>query len=193
MRKLLLTPVLLLLAPAAQAHTGDAAGGLLSGALHPLTGIDHLLAMVMVGLWATLLAREEPKSSWLMPVTFLAAMAAGAALAVAGVSLPAYERAITGSVVVLGLILLAMMRVTLPVAMVLTGAFALVHGFAHGTELPLSISPLQTATGMLLATAALHATGVMAGTVLVRRRATLALQVFGALAALAGLGLAAAA
>jgi urease accessory protein len=193
MRKSLLVLPMLVLAPAAHAHTVDDGGGLLSAMLHPLTGIDHLLAMVMVGLWATLLAREEPKSSWLVPVTFLAAMAAGAALAVAGVSLPAYERAITGSVVVLGLILLAMMRVTLPVAMVLTGAFALVHGFAHGTELPLGISPLQTTTGMLLASAALHATGVMAGTVLLRRRATLALQVFGALAALAGLGLAAAA
>jgi urease accessory protein len=190
-RSLLALPLLLLLAPAAQAHTGHD-GGLLSAALHPFTGVDHLLAMVMVGLWAALLAPEDGKSIWLLPAAFLVAMAAGAGLAAAGVPVPAYERAITGSVVVLGLILLAVMRVKLPAATILIATFALVHGYAHGTELPLATSPLQTTVGMLVATAMLHAAGVAIGTVAIRRGATLAMQSFGALAALAGLALAAA-
>lgn len=158
-------PVLALAAlvasPAAFAHVdGGAAGGFVSGLLHPVLGLDHLVAMVAVGLWGAFLGRP---AIWLLPVVFPAVMAAGGALGIAGVPLPGIELGIAGSGVLLGLAVAFGVRAPLPVAAVLVGAFGLFHGHAHGTELPVAAGPLAYAAGFVLSTGALHLAGIGLG------------------------------
>jgi urease accessory protein len=153
--------VLLALTGAAAAHTGHGeTSGFTHGFMHPVGGLDHVLAMVAVGLYASLLGG---RALWLVPVTFVTVMALGGALGVAGYALPYTEIGIALSVVVLGLAVA--LRISLPVlaAMALAGIFAIFHGHAHGAEMPQDLSGYEYAAGFLLATALLHGTGIAAG------------------------------
>ena len=126
--------VLLLAAPPAFAHSVEGmGGGLGAGLLHPLTGPDHLLAMVSVGIWG---AELGAPAIWLFPVAFPLMMATGAVFGIIGVPLPATELLIALSVTVLGAMVALAQRLPLWVAALIIGVFALAHGHAHGVELP---------------------------------------------------------
>ncbi len=147
----------LLLAPAAAfAHPGHDASGLMSGIAHPLTGLDHLLAMLAVGLWA---AQQQGKARWALPLTFVGTLLVGGLLGFAGIQVPLMETGIAGSVLALGLLVAVAARLPMAVATTLTAVFGLAHGVAHGLELPQLASPVAYAVGFVVATAALHAAG----------------------------------
>ena len=151
----------ILTATAAQAHTGEGvAGGFVSGFLHPLFGWDHVVAMVAVGLWGAVLGLP---ALWLLPVVFPVVMAMGGALGVAGVPLAAVETGIALSGVVLGLLVAFAVRAPLWVAAVVVGAFAIFHGHAHGTELPVAADPVAYAAGFVISTGLLHLAGIAIG------------------------------
>lgn len=157
---------LLALATPVLAHPGhDPAAGLLHGFAHPFTGLDHLLAMTAAGLYA---ARQGGRALWLVPLSFVAMMAAGGAMAMAGIGLPFVETGIGVSVVALGAGVA--LRWTMPTvaAMAVAGLFALFHGHAHGSEMALTANGLDYAAGFLLATTTLHAIGIAAGHAAVR-------------------------
>jgi Hydrogenase/urease accessory protein len=161
-------------------HTHDA--GLIAGMLHPFSGLDHLLAMVAVGLWA---AQQGGRALWVLPSSFVGAMAVGAMLGMSGVAFAGAEAGIALSVLALGALVALRRQMLLPLAAMLTGLFALFHGIAHGQEMPLAASPWGYGFGMLAATALLHAAGVFAG-MKVRQ---LYLGLAGAAISLAGLGM----
>ncbi len=179
-----------MLPTAALAHTGAGdASGFSHGFVHPFGGVDHLLAMIAVGLFAAHLCG---RALWLVPGAFVAMMAAGGALGAAGVGVPHVETGIALSVLVLGAAIAFGLSVPTAVAMVLVGFFAIFHGHAHGAEMPAAASGLAYGAGFVLATAALHATGVALGLGLGRMKGAPALrlrQVAGGGAALAGMGL----
>lgn len=169
-------------APAAWAHgqgvhTHDA--GLLAGFMHPFGGLDHLLAMITVGLWA---AQQGGRALWVLPAAFVGAMAIGSALGVMGAGVMGVEIGIAFSVLALGLLVAFRRRWTLSLAVPLTALFALFHGVAHGQEMPLAASPWAYALGMLAATALLHGIGVLAG----MKARQLFLRLTGAAISLAG-------
>lgn len=143
----------------ATAHPGHdyAQSSFLSGLLHPLTGMDHLAAMLMVGLWAGL---TWGRHAWALPAAFIGFMLAGFAMGLAGIALPMTESLIAASLVVLGLALSFAVRAPLGGAIVLVGLFALAHGNAHGIELPRGAIAWQFAAGFALTTALLHCAGV---------------------------------
>jgi urease accessory protein len=179
-------PLLLIALPAA-GHTGHEADGLGAGLLHPLAGADHLLAMVMVGLWAALLAAREQHAGWLLPAAFLAALLAGALAGFAGIPVPFVESGIAATVVALGGMLLATLRAPPVVGIGVVAAAGLVHGVAHGAELPASATPALYAAGFLATTALLHAAGVAVGGRLLRHGGLRAMRAIGAAGTLAGL------
>lgn len=147
----------LLLSPAlAFAHPGHDHAGLMSGIAHPILGLDHLLAMVAVGLWA---AQQSGKARWALPLTFVATLLMGGLFGFTGLQLPLMETGIAGSVLALGLLIALAVRPPLAVAAGLTALFALSHGVAHGLELPALASPWGYAAGFVVATAALHGIG----------------------------------
>jgi urease accessory protein len=141
-------------------ETGDVTGGFLSGITHPLFGLDHVAAMVAVGLWGGQL--KQP-AMWLLPVTFPLVMAMGGVLGARGIPLPAVEIAIAVSAIVLGIMVAASVKPPLWVAAVVVGAFAIFHGHAHGTELPESATPLAYGAGFVISTGLLHASGILIG------------------------------
>jgi urease accessory protein len=153
----ILATLALLAAPSlALAHPGHEQSGLLAGLAHPLGGLDHLLAMAAIGLWA---AQQKGAARWSVPLAFVVSMLAGGLLGFAGWQLPLMETGIAGSVLALGLLVALAVRPALPVALGLAGLFALSHGVAHGLELPALASPATYAVGFVAATAALHAAG----------------------------------
>lgn len=156
--------------------------GLLAGLAHPFSGLDHLLAMLAVGMWA---AQQGGRALWALPLTFVGVMALGSALGVAGIALPGVEAGILLSVLVLGLLVALASRWALPLAVSLVGLFALFHGAAHGLEMPLAASPWAYGAGMLAATAVLHVSGVLAG---IKLQAAY-LRVAGAAVSLVGMAL----
>ncbi|HEX7272878.1 MAG TPA: HupE/UreJ family protein [Casimicrobiaceae bacterium] len=168
-----------LVSQTADAHLLGAHGGVLAGFTHPFLGLDHVLAMLAVGLWA---AQMGGRALWAVPLTFIATLAGGAWLGNAGVTLPAVEAGIAASVLVFGLLVALAVRFPLAVGMLLTGAFALFHGHAHGTELPAMASPLAYAGGFVVATGLLHLTGVALASAFHAR----SLRVAGACVAAAG-------
>jgi urease accessory protein len=142
----------------ALAHTGHgAASGFMAGVAHPLGGLDHLLAMIAVGILA---AQIGGRALWLVPASFVGMILVGAMLGFAGTPLPLVEIGIVGSVVVLGLVIAAGRRMPMGAAMALVGVMALFHGHAHGTEMPVSASGLAYGAGFTLATLGLHAAGI---------------------------------
>ncbi len=162
----ILVILLLLLQPAlAHAHVGIGAGGappdgFLAGLSHPFGGIDHLCAMLAVGLWA---AQMGQRAVWAAPSSFLILMAIGSLLGASGMNPPFIEQGILLSVLLLGLLITAAVRLPLAASVGLVGLFALCHGFAHGSEMPASASGLAYASGFMLATAALHLLGIGMG------------------------------
>jgi urease accessory protein len=150
------------LAPqAAYAHTGVGdASGFAHGFTHPIGGIDHVLAMVTVGLFA---AHLGGRALWLVPASFVTMMAAGGALGFYGVNLPFVEVGIALSVIVLGAVVALQASLPLAAAIGLVGLFAIFHGHAHGAEMPMDVSAAGYGAGFLIATALLHATGIGIG------------------------------
>lgn len=149
-----------LLASPALAHTGQGASGLLSGILHPLSGLDHVVAMVAVGLWGGILGKP---ALWQLPVAFPVIMAVAGAFGAAGVPLPGVEVGIALSGIVLGAMVLFAVQMPVWAAMCLVGVFAIFHGHAHGAELPASANPMAYALGFVLATGTLHLFGIAIG------------------------------
>ena len=147
-----------LLAGPAAAHTGSATVvSFVSGFLHPIGGLDHVLAMVAVGMLAALIGG---RALWLVPASFLGAMVIGSAL---GFSLPFVELGIVASVVILGAVVALAPRMPVTVAMALAAAFGMFHGHAHGAEMPAAASAVLYGLGFVSATAALHLIGVGVG------------------------------
>ena len=175
---------------AALAHTGIGhAHGFVAGFAHPLGGIDHILAMVTVGIFAWQLGG---RALWLVPATFVLAMAAAGALGIYGLAVPFVEVGIAASIVVLGAIVALGVKAPLAVAMGVVGLFAVFHGHAHGTEMPLDASGAAYAAGFMLATALLHVGGIALGYGIGRAGDTygrLVYRVAGGLVALAGVAI----
>jgi urease accessory protein len=155
-----------LLPLAASAHTGVDGGlhhGLVAGFMHPLTGADHLAAMVAVGVWSALSARRAwPDLLW-APLAFAGMLLAGALVGLAGLQLPAVEPMIAASLLVLGLLVAARVHLPAGVAMAVVGLFAVFHGVAHGHELAGEHDAALTLAGMVGATVLLHAAGIALG------------------------------
>ncbi len=146
----------------APAHTFGAAGaGLVEGALHPLGGWDHLLAMLAVGVWA---AQLGGRAVWTAPSAFVGGLLLGAIIGMSGIELVAVETGILASLVVVGLLIALAIRLPLAGGLALVALFGLVHGHAHGTELPETAAPLLYAAGFVTASILLHLTGVALGT-----------------------------
>jgi len=174
-----------LLPAALLAHTrGGEAAGLLAGLSHPVSGLDHVLAMVAVGLWG---AQLGPPAVWLLPVAFPMVMALGGTLGLVGVHLPGVEIGIALSAIGLGAAVLFEAKPKLGVAAALVGFFAIFHGHAHGTELPPGANGLLYSIGFVVATGLLHLAGIGIGTIHRWPAGRTALRWTGALVALAGL------
>src|SRR5712691_8549209 len=151
----------LALAPTvAFAHPGHEGPGLVAGFLHPLGGVDHIIAMVAVGLLA---ARLGGRALWLVPASFIAAMAVAGLAAIAGVGLPYVETGIALSVLVLGATVALGLTMPVAAAMGLVAFFAIFHGYAHGAEMPETASGLAYGAGFVAATALLHGVGIGLG------------------------------
>ena len=148
------------LAAFAQAHPGHGPGGFANGFAHPLHGLDHILAMLAVGLWA---AQLGGRAKWLVPASFVGVMALGGALGRAGVGLPFAEQGIAASVLILGVFIAAAVRLPLAASMGIVGLFALCHGHAHGAEMPVNAAGAVYALGFTAATALLHGCGIGLG------------------------------
>lgn len=183
MKRTLTAAALLGTATLAAAHPGHGTDTLAAGLSHPF-GADHLLAMVAVGLWSA--AALPGARRWLGPLTFLAAMSLGALLGVAGLALPGVEAGIALSVSLFGLMLVAGRRLPVGAGLGLTAAAALLHGLAHGAEMPAGASVAAYATGFLATTSALHLAGIGLGQALRQARGAL-WRVLGGGLGLAGL------
>ena len=136
------------------------AAGFVTGLLHPVSGLDHVLAMVAVGLWG---AQLGAPAIWLLPVTFPLMMAFGGFLGLIGVPLPGVEIGIAASAILLGAMVALQARPPLALAGLLVAFFAVFHGHAHGTELPAGQSGLLYSLGFVVATGLLHAVGISIG------------------------------
>jgi urease accessory protein len=150
--------LVLLASTGAQAHIlPNDVHGFGSGFAHPLHGLDHILVMVAVGLWAGQLGG---RARWLVPASFIVVMALGGALAMAGLRVPYTEEGILLSVFVLGILVAVAARFPLPACMAIVGIFAFFHGHSHGMEMPANAMGYAYGAGFILATAILHAAGI---------------------------------
>jgi len=171
-----------LAAGSAMAHPGhpesmmNASASFGAGFEHPFSGLDHLLAMLAVGLWA---AQSKQRALWVLPLAFPLMMVVGALLAVAGMSLPGVETGIAASVAVLGLLIAFAVRLPLWGSTLVVSLFALFHGYAHGTELPSGSMAALYGAGFVLATAILHAAGLIVGLVAGRQMADRVVRIGG--------------
>jgi urease accessory protein len=185
-----LAAVLMLAPTTAFAHTGAGyAHGFADGFAHPLGGLDHILAMVTVGILAWQLGG---RAIWLVPASFVSLMAIGGIFGIAGEPLLWVELGIAASVIVLGAMVALGVKAPLAMAMGIVGLFAIFHGYAHGTEMPLDASGGVYAAGFMLATALLHVAGIALGFLIGRigdSYGRLAYQLGGGLVALAGVGI----
>lgn len=162
--KIVLSTSFVIVPNLAFAHTaiGDTSG-FAHGFAHPLSGIDHVLAMIMVGLFATQLGG---RTLWLAPASFVAGMTFGGALGLAGIEMPLVELGIALSVVVLGVLVASEVKASIAAAMALVGFFAVFHGHAHGAEMPENVGGWAYAVGFVIATSLLHMAGIGAGLLL---------------------------
>ena len=160
----LLVPALVLFPALAEAHPGHGpATGFWPGAAHPISGLDHIVAMMAVGIWA---AQLGGRYLWAVPLSFISLMAVGGALGDAGVPVPYVEQAIIMSVLILGVMIAAATRLPMWGSCALVGLFALCHGHAHGAEMPLSASGLAYGVGFIVSTTGLHLLGIGLGVAL---------------------------
>ena len=144
----------------AEAHTGHGTTGFMHGFSHPFTGIDHISVMIAVGLFAAMLGG---RARYLLPMSFVAMMTVGAALAMNGFVLPFVEIGIAASIIVLVGVVAMRWNASLSAATALCGFFAVFHGFAHGAEMPVDASGLSYGLGFVVATVVLHAIGLASG------------------------------
>lgn len=178
-----LIAIAVLAAPASAHFDTSLAGGFGAGFRHPLSGPDHLLAMVAVGLWGAFLGRPL---IYLLPVIFPTVMAFGGALGMAGVPMPPIEIGIALSVLLLGCAILFAINPPVWVAAILVGIFAIFHGYAHGQELPSIADPIAFSVGFVLATGLLHLAGIALGLLKDRRGGEAIVRGMGGLIALCG-------
>lgn len=159
----LLAALIILLPSYAFAHVerGQAAG-FVTGLQHPWSGLDHVLAMIAVGLWGAQLGNP---AMWLLPVTFPMVMAMGAMMGLLGIPLPGIEIGIALSAILLGTLVVGEIRPKMIIAVLLVGVFAIFHGHAHGTELPAGQSGMLYSMGFVIATGCLHGIGITLGLV----------------------------
>jgi urease accessory protein len=180
-------PLALMIALAAgpaSAHSGTGLpGGFMSGFLHPLSGVDHMLAMVSVGLWGAFLGRPLV---YALPVIFPTVMAVGGVMGMAGVPMPPVEIGIAVSVLVLGGLIALAVRAPVWAACVLVGAFAIFHGYAHGQELPSAADPIGFSLGFVLSTGLLHVAGIGLGLMNARPAGVVVTRSLGGLIAATG-------
>lgn len=183
----LLIAILMLMVPGtASAHAVHGlGGGVLTGFLHPITGLDHVAAMVAVGLWGAFLGRP---AIFVLPIAFPLMMVVGGILGITGVPVPAVEIGIALSAIVLGLMVAFAARPPLWVAAVIVGIFAIFHGHAHGTELPESANAVAFSVGFVVATGLLHLCGIAFGLLVGSSQGRVAIRAGGALIAVAGTG-----
>ncbi len=161
--------------------------GFANGVLHPLTGWDHLLAMTAVGFLA---ARSGRRATWLLPLTFVSAMILGGILGrAAGVGIPLVEQGIAASVLILGVFIAAPARLPIVPGVRLVGLFALFHGYAHGAEMPASVSGWLYGAGFVVATIGLHLFGSGLGRATLNLDSPTPVRIAGCLMALGGVGL----
>jgi len=181
---------LCLVPTAAFAHVGvGSTSGLRHGFIHPLSGLDHQLAMTLIGIFAYQLGG---RALWLVPLTFVIVMAFGGFLSVMGVPVPFVEVGIALSVIVLGAIVAFGVKASVAVAMDVVGLFAIFHGHAHGSEMPLDASGFEYGIGFMMATALLHAVGIGIGFLIGMSSKTLGNNVYrvvGGLASVSGVAL----
>lgn len=179
----------LVASPAVLAHTGvGEVTGFSAGFGHPLGGLDHLLAMVAVGLWS---AQIGGKATWQIPCAFVGVMLLGGVLGMFGAGLPLVEQGIVASVLVLGVIVAAAWRWPVAASAAVVALFALFHGHAHGSEMPPGAGSVAYSAGFALATALLHAAGIGLASIFHRIAAGRLTRLAGGVIALLGLYLAA--
>ena len=176
---------LLCFAHSAQAHVHKGEElSFLSGFRHPISGLDHVVAMIAVGLWG---AQLGPPAIWVLPVAFPMVMALGGMLGLLGVPLPGAELGIALSAIALGAAVMTAWRPPLAFAAALVGFFAIFHGYAHGNELPPGANALLYSLGFVIATGCLHAVGIAIGLVNRGHRGQRALRAGGAAIAATGM------
>jgi urease accessory protein len=179
--------VLLLVVTASPLFAHEQGGqvlGFWTGLQHPVSGLDHVLAMVSVGLWG---AQLGAPAVWMLPVAFPMVMALGGFLGLVGIPLPGVEIGIALSAVLLGIAVTLAARPPLAVAAALVCVFAIFHGHAHGTELPPGQNGLAYSMGFVVATGALHGSGILMGLIQARTAGRIVLRLSGAGIAMAGL------
>ncbi len=159
-----LLAVLLIAAPSAHAHPGHAEGAW-AGLLHPLSGLDHLLAMLAVGIWAALLGN---RARWIVPLSFIVVLSLSAMAGMAGLTLPAVELGIAASVLLAGALIGVRVKISVPAGAAIVALFAFFHGFAHGVEIPAHAVAWRYIAGFVLSTALLHAIGVLLGSAMMK-------------------------
>ena len=174
------TPVSVMAHPALPGHTH----GFVNGFLHPLSGWDHLLAMVAVGIWGV---QCGGRARWMLPLAFLATMAAGGILGMTWrVQVPMLDQGIAATVLVLGLMLAGSVRVSVLTGCWMVAFFALFHGYAHGVEMPATAAGWAYGLGFVVATAGLNYAGILAGQAMQRFETRIPIRIAGALIAIAG-------
>ncbi|PWQ96306.1 HupE/UreJ family protein [Leucothrix arctica] len=179
-------PLLLVISTPALAHTGEGiTGGFMSGFLHPLAGLDHVTAMVAVGILGAFLGRP---AIWVLPVVFPLVMAFGGVIGVMGIPMPYIETGIALSSVVLGLFIVLALKMPLWFAAIIVGAFAIFHGYAHGAELPTAANPLAYSVGFVISTGLLHIAGIGIGELIRWPAGVIIARAIGGIIALAGVG-----
>jgi len=173
----------------AHAHAGvGETNGFMHGLTHPASGLDHVCAMLAVGLWA---AQMGGRSMWAVPLTFVSVMALGGSLPMLGIGLPFVEQGIVLSVLLLGVLIAAAVRLPLILSSGMVGLFALWHGHAHGAEMPALASGIEYALGFMLMTVSLHVIGIAFGLGMQRLARERVIHAAGASIALCGMYLSA--
>lgn len=177
---------LVLLPQTALAHTGEGVtGGLMSGFMHPVAGLDHVTAMVAVGILGAFLGRP---AIWVLPVVFPLVMAFGGVLGLVGIPIPFIEAGIAISSIVLGLMILFALKPPLWIAAIIVAAFSIFHGHAHGTELPNAANALAYSVGFVVSTGLLHLAGIGIGELIRWSAGQIIARAIGGIIALAGVG-----
>ena len=185
MRKLFLIFLSLFLAPV-QGFAHEIAGtGFAAGLTHPVLGVDHLLAMVSVGI---LSAQMGGRAIWTVPATFVSLMVVGSVFGITNIPIPVVEYSISISVIALGIAIASAKKMPVVASMMFVGFFAIFHGHAHGTEMPYLAKPLFYALGFVMGTAGIHLVGVLIGYLATLKRQSASLLRYSG-AAIAGMGL----
>lgn len=166
------------------AHTGhDHVDGMLAGISHPIGGLDHLLAMLGVGIWA---AQTGGQSRYFLPLSFVTVMLVGGVMGISGLVLPFIEEGILASVLVIGVVLSLALKMPAVLSAGLVGFFAIFHGYAHGAEMPVSSAAIAYMAGFALSTATLHLVGIIGANTIKSQARQTATRITGLVLMLAG-------